>query len=264
VGTLGNVITEIARARTLAADRASFLRWSADILAYRVLRRIRVPGHNRPRTITLEGGVTLTYRLNRGDVLTLREVWIDEVYRLPGLSTARSLLDLGANIGLASVWFARRYGCDRLVAVEPLPENAVLLRHNLHQNGIAASVMECAVGAGEGEEFLAVSREPNSGRLAREGLRVRTVSMSSVVEALGARGIADIVKIDIEGAEEALFNGNLDWLAGVRAVIAEIHVPPVDADKVVAAMEAAGLRATSPRASSLGSEILSFSRTPPT
>lgn len=259
VGALSNVTTEIARARDLAEDRGSFLRWSADILAYRVLRHLRLPGHNRPRTITLKGGAQLTYRLNRGDVLTLREVWIDEVYRVPGLRDARSLIDLGANIGLASVWFASRYGCNRLVAVEPLSENAVLLRHNLHQNGITASVLECAVAAGEGEGFLAVSKEPNSGRLGREGRPVRIASMSSVVEAMGAHGV-DIMKIDIEGAEKTLFSGNLDWLGRVQAIVAEIHFPEVELDEIVAVIEAAGLRAMSSGMVSGGSSVLSFSR----
>lgn len=260
--TLGNITTEIVRAWGLAADRGSFLRWSADILAYRALRLFRVPGYNLARTITLKGGTRLTYRLNRGDVLSLREVWIDEVYRLPGVGTARSLIDLGANIGLASVWFARRYGCEQLVAVEPLPENARLLRHNLHQNGMTATVLECAVGAAAGEEFLAIAEEPNSGRLARAGLRVRTASMSSIVEALGAQGTADVVKIDIEGAERVLFSGDLDWLGKMQTVVAEIHAPPVDVGRIVALLEAHDLRPTSPGVGSRGGSIMSFSRTP--
>ena len=247
---MANVVSEIAHARRLAGDHRSFMRWSTDILTYRMLRVWRPPGRGRMRTITLAGDTKLTYRCNRGDLLTLREVWVDEVYRLPGSGHPRSLVDLGANIGLASVWFARTYGCTFIVAVEPLAENARLLRHNLRQNDIAATVLECAVGAAAGEGRFARSEEPNSGRLVPDGeLAVDVCSMATVLAALGELGgCVDIVKIDIEGGEEALLGGRPDWLANVDTVVVELHPDLADIDGVVRGIERAGLRAPAGRA----------------
>ena len=172
-------------------------------MAYRLLRVWRPRGRARLRTITLAHDTKVTYRCNRSDLLSLREVWVDEVYRLPTDARPRSFVDLGANIGLASVWFARTYRCELIVAVEPLPDNARLLRRNLQQNGIAATVLECAVGPPAGQAGFAPSEGPNSGRLAPDGgLAVEVCSMDGVLAALGAHdGGADVVKIDIEGAE---------------------------------------------------------------
>lgn len=244
MGTLANVASEIAQAHRLVADRRSFLRWSTDIIAYRLLRVWRPQARARLRTITLADETRLTYRCNRGDLLTLREVWIDEVYRLPRGECPRSFVDLGANIGLASVWFARTYRCELIVAVEPLPDNARLLRRNLQQNGIAATVLECAVGPLPGKSEFKPSEEPNSGRLAPDGeLAVDVCSMDSVLAALGTPGGgADVVKIDIEGAEEALLGGDVGWLEKVGTVVAELHPDLADADGVVTALELAGLR----------------------
>jgi len=246
--TIHNIVNEIGHARRLCADLPSLLRWSSDIVLFRLLRVIDCPGHDRPRTITLKGDLQLTYRLNRGDVLTLREVWIDEVYRIPQTASCapRSLVDLGANIGLASVWFAAVYGCDQIVAVEPLPENVELLRHNLAQNHIRATVLVCAVGQANGVGYFAPAGEPNSGHLAPQGEPVDLASMDAVLHELVPGGKADILKIDIEGAEQTLFTGELQWLAGVQVILIELHPRLIDVPHVIGAIERSGFEIAQP------------------
>jgi tRNA1(Val) A37 N6-methylase TrmN6 len=66
------------------------------------------------------------YRLNKGDLHSIREVWFEEAYRLPFEDPSGTLLDLGANIGLTGVWLAKRYAIERVIAVEPDCDNAML------------------------------------------------------------------------------------------------------------------------------------------
>lgn len=235
---------EITAARRLSADRRSFFRWSSDIVIYRLLRL--APGlGGRVRTIRLADGSRVTYRLSRGDILTLREVWVDEVYADPVGGPVRTLVDLGANIGLSSIWLATRHQCDRVVAVEPLPANVDLLHRNLQQNGIRATVIAAAVGAQSGTGFFAESSEPNSGALAPHGLPVEIVAMDRVLRSFGRSKQIDLVKVDIEGTEQELLGSSPDWLTSVRRVVVEIHEPPADATKIEAALRAAGLEPTS-------------------
>lgn len=263
-GTICNVQSELRHARRLSDDRRSWLRWSADILAYRALRVVRVPGHDRVRTIRIGGGAELAYRLNRGDVLTLREVWIDEVYRLPEPCDAASLVDLGANIGLTSVWFAKRHGCSHVVAVEPLPANVALLRRNLESNAINATILQAAVGPAAGEALFAPALDLNSGRLGAGCLPVEVVSMPAVLATLGADGRADVLKIDIEGAEAELFAGELAWLAGVETVLLELHPEVADGASLVSAIQRAGLvvHASSVPSSPSPGDVTCFRRAP--
>src|SRR4051794_22115217 len=114
----------------LTADVPSFLRFASDVFLSRLIGRVPLPNSNRDRAIRVRGGIELHYRLNRGDLQSIREVWIDEVYRLPFDVTPEVLVDLGANIGLTSLWLARRYGCRTVIAVEPSPDNARLARLN--------------------------------------------------------------------------------------------------------------------------------------
>ena len=43
-------------------------------------------------------------------------------------------IDIGANMGLFSLVAARRAACERVVAVEPIPETATLLERNIALN----------------------------------------------------------------------------------------------------------------------------------
>ena len=167
---------------------------------------------------------------------------MDHEYALPPDVRPRVVVDLGANIGLTGVWLARRYGCTRLVAVEPSPSNARLAGINLRASGVEATVLEGAVGPTDGMARLEESAESNLNRLSDTGREVRLLSMESVLANLPSGTWVDLVKIDIEGAEEDLFAGDLRWLGRVGAIIIELHLSDEKCDALVARVESQGFR----------------------
>src|SRR5215471_10638700 len=130
------VAHELRGGYTLAADTRSFLRFASDVFLSRLTRIVPLSGGDRPRKIRVRGGINLHYRLNRGDMQSIREVWIYECYLLPFDVVPERLVDLGANIGLTSLWFAHRYGCKTVIAVEPSPKNAEIVRLNLQGKNV--------------------------------------------------------------------------------------------------------------------------------
>ncbi|MHB8694279.1 MAG: FkbM family methyltransferase [Solirubrobacteraceae bacterium] len=52
----------------------------------------------------------------------------------------RGIVEIGANIGSHTVEMLTRFGAERVVAIEPSPENCMLLRHNVVGNGLADRV----------------------------------------------------------------------------------------------------------------------------
>jgi FkbM family methyltransferase len=226
----------------LTGDLPSFLRFASDVFLSRLIGRVPLPNTNRDRAIRLRDGIELHYRLNRGDMQSIREVWIDEVYRLPFDLQPKLLVDLGANIGLTSLWLARRYGCRTIIAVEPSPENARLARLNLTGNDIAAEVVEAAVGPRDGTAFFAEEQDSNLGHLAAAGREVQVFSMEAILSRLPPGSTVDLVKMDIEGGEGPLMRENLGWLGRVHSIIAELHPTVIDSPALIRALESQGFR----------------------
>src|SRR5262245_14694415 len=169
---------------SLTADPRSFARFAADLFLLRLTRLVPLPGRNRERRIRVRGGIELNYRLNRGDMQSIREGWMDECYRLPFELAPGRLIDLGANIGLTSLWFAHRYGCSTVIAVEPSPENARIARLNLERNNIKAEVIEAAVGTQDGTAQFVDHEDSNRGHVGSGGRVVSVVSMDTLLRKL--------------------------------------------------------------------------------
>jgi FkbM family methyltransferase len=197
-------------------DRQSFVRYAGDAVLYRALTV--APASERLRTIRI-GGAELTYRLQRGDIQAVREVWVEECYRPPAPIPFDTVVDLGTNIGLTSLWYAR-HGASRLLCVEPVPANMRLARRNLAQNGVTAEFVQAAVGARDGTARFRVDPSYSTrGHLDRDGeLEVPVVSMATLVSRVGQ---VDLVKMDIEGAEIELLRAPESWIDRVNAIIIE-------------------------------------------
>jgi FkbM family methyltransferase len=221
-----------------AADGRSFTRLALDGLGYRLQRVLHFGDSRHRRTVRFKDGTELTYRLNRGDVRAIAEIWMSEAYRLPFEIRPRNIIDLGANIGVAGVWLVRRYGGSKLVAVEPVPENAELARRNFERNGIAADVIEAAIGPNEGAAQFEVSATSTLGRIGTEGIEVALITPQSVIDRFPAHERIDLVKMDVEGAEQELFKADLSWLDRVDCLVVELHADRVDSKGIIATLQA--------------------------
>jgi FkbM family methyltransferase len=69
-------------------------------------------------------------RADTSDLAAFRHVF-DGAYDFELPTKPRLILDLGANVGYASVYFSLRHPTARVIAVEPEPSNVALLRQNV-------------------------------------------------------------------------------------------------------------------------------------
>jgi len=226
--------------QALANGRGTY---GADIFASRALAMTnRIPSYNRIRTVMGRDDATIHYRRNRGDIQSVREVYLEEAYRLPSTLHPRTLIDLGANIGLVAVSYARRYTLEKVVAVEPVPDNVEVLRQNLIDNAIPAEIVQAAVGPHHNRARFALAAASNLGHLGEDGeLEVDVVTMPFLLSKV--RGSVDVLKIDIEGGEGALLiDTDVSWLDHVGAIIMEVHPTLVDYDAIVKTITSRGFR----------------------
>ena len=130
------------------------------------------------------------------------------------------IVDLGANIGLASAYFHRLYPDATIVAVEPDAGNCAVARDNLPPGAI---LMEAAISSVPGRASLRATGR-NCGFQVEPG-EVGDIAMVTMADVLAKAPDATpfLIKIDIEGYEEDLFAANLDWLDAFPVLLIELH-----------------------------------------
>jgi FkbM family methyltransferase len=132
-------------------------------------------------------------------------------------------VDCGANLGWFSVIAAARGA--RVVAFEPFPPNAALLRDNISRNGFVNQIEmhERALGAVPGLARLDLS-DDNQGdhRLATGPTRRRSVEVEVVtVDATLADRAPAVMKLDTQGSEVAILRGSAAALSAKPMLVLE-------------------------------------------
>jgi FkbM family methyltransferase len=133
------------------------------------------------------------------------------------------VVDAGANVGAASILFAKQFPMARVVAIEPDPANAKLCR--LNTQGLSnVTVIEAAIGSERGRVSLSNPAEQSWAirTTRKEDGEIAVCTISDLAQNIkNARLFA--VKVDIEGFEEDLFAKNTQWLDEAEVVIIEPH-----------------------------------------
>jgi FkbM family methyltransferase len=117
-------------------------------------------------------------------------------------------VDVGANVGLFSLFVAATAPAARILAVEPEPGNFARLVFNIAANpGVPITPLPLALGDAEGTAEIVLNERDRGGtRLAADatsgrGVAVRCRPLLAVTAEAGVTGI-DALKIDVEGAED--------------------------------------------------------------
>ena len=175
---------------------------------------------------------TVFLRSHTTDILVLGELIEARSYEpLAAAAPGRvlTIVDLGANTGLASRWLLERFPGARVVAVEPEEGNLAVLRRNLRSVGERAQILNACIGATERRVVMVGGREVGGRedcfRMTDDGDGdTQVVTMNRVLEKLGSARI-DVLKVDIEGAEEELFGDCGHWIDRVGVLSVECHHP---------------------------------------
>jgi FkbM family methyltransferase len=176
---------------------------------------------------TFEGrAVTVVIRSNEVDYRLLAGVFVNREYEMP-VANPHRILDLGGNIGTASVFFHAMHPEAEIIAVEALPANLPILRENFEVNRIPGRVIGAAISDQPGKTtfFLgeadcsSVVRQP---WMSGDAIEVDCVTVPEIMRQAGWDNI-DFLKVDVEGAEKAVFRNCGEWIGKVGAIVGELH-----------------------------------------
>lgn len=163
-----------------------------------------------------------------------REIFVRDCYRpLVPLGPTPRIVDLGANIGLASLYFLTRWPAARLLACEPNPAAFALLQRNLAADRFPKACIRLegsAVSEADGTvEFTVPAGNPTavyasiSRRGTTAGTEVQTLRVPAVDAARLFAEPADLLKLDIEGHEYPVLEHALPQASVIRSLVIEFH-----------------------------------------
>lgn len=142
-------------------------------------------------------------------------------------ANSRNILDVGANIGLYSIRFAKRFPDARIFSFEPMPVSHAFLQRNIAANAVGDRVTCFNYGLSETGGAVQFFIAPTGGTNASLKNVADAKDASSVVGLTltldqwvdNQRVAPDFIKCDVEGAELLVFRGGRQTLEKHRPIV---------------------------------------------
>jgi FkbM family methyltransferase len=170
------------------------------------------------------------------------------------LEHGMTFIDLGANEGYFTLQGARLVGpSGRVVAVEPQSRLIPVLERNLSLNDFGnVVVVKAAISDSEGSRTLYLPPEPGHAgftRMTRYRVPTQQIETMTLTKLFAHCGIenADVMKVDIEGAEYAAIFGSREIFKEhrVKVLACDLHLAQMGiarADELITFLEGCGYR----------------------
>jgi len=212
----------------------------------RLVRRMSNPDIPNDHTVTKVAYRGRTFNLEHrrwsgADQLPIQQCFTDAQYDMPsgahGVLVANLyqeivasglqplIIDCGANIGASVTWFSARYPEAHIIAIEPAAENFAFLRRNCA--GLDVDLRLAGISSVDGRAYLEnPSGTPMDFRTTteRRGVEVDLVSVGSLLASKPTTAyVPFLLKVDIEGGEKDLFDGDTSSIDRFPLIILEPH-----------------------------------------
>jgi len=175
-------------------------------------------------------------RFPSSDLQTFEQIFVRAWYDFLVKTQPRVIIDGGANIGLASIYFANKYPDAKIIAIEPEQNNFELLRENVAPYANIIPLQAALWHVNEELDLL----DPGRGqwgfvtqhkKITQDPVQTQPGTLCHTVQAITIDRLMDefaldrinILKIDIEGAEKEVFSHTAAWIDKVDSVVIELY-----------------------------------------
>ena len=168
-------------------------------------------------------------RKDQSDPYIFEQVFCEQQYYFdyPNPNNIKWIIDAGANIGLAALYYASKFPHAQIVSIEPDTNNFYLLKENTKNY---PNIHPIHAALWHQEELLTIKNqdEKSAGFMVDASNvnstdAIKSVTINQLMKEYNIPQIS-ILKIDIEGAEKEVFAyNNTPWIHSCDCIIAELH-----------------------------------------
>jgi len=223
------------------------LRFSRDYLRF-AWRAARNWGHTGPGAIGFLG-YRLEYSNQSAAFFLVHEIFVNAAYAFESPTPRPRILDCGANIGTAVLFFKALYPDADILAFEPDATTYARLIQTIEVNALQSVQAECAAVSDKDGTITFYSSGSDSGSLISSvvpswggdlGHEVRAVRLAARI-----REPIDFLKLDVEGAEydvvrDLIETDAIRWVREAAIEYHELDTQPKAASWLMTALQAAG------------------------
>lgn len=194
--------------------------WKEGLMLYLKLKNFHsdhITISSLPHKVHLRPGST--------DRCVFKQIFLKQDLNIPAMDNLKpqTILDLGANIGMSSLFLANRFSDANILGVEPDVANAEMFMKNLQNY----PRVDFRLGAIRGDNMRVAQVDTGRGQ---SGYEMRTdsaghpaITIGDIIKINGWSTI-DLLKMDIEGSEKSVFEGETEsWLPHVKIMFVELH-----------------------------------------
>jgi len=187
-------------------------------------------------TFETKTGLKIKLRVNSTDLMALTHVWLIQEYSSPGFEIHDDdvVLDVGAHIGLFSLFASQFCKTGKIFCFEPIKENYNQLLENIKINNIKNIIPFNYAVSDKTEKIKIYLNDDESGHsMFLENSNYVEVDSISIVDIFENNSIekCDFLKLDCEGAEYAIVELlSKNYLKRIKKTVIEYHMADIKPD----------------------------------
>jgi len=174
--------------------------------------------------------IKLKIRNNSTDLMALTHVWLIEEYKTKNFQIKNNdiIIDVGAHIGLFSLYASQFCKTGSIYSFEPVKENYQLFLENTQINNLKQiKPFNLAVSSSNSDVTLYLNEDESGHSMFSESLKTITVKSISLQRIFDDNQIknCNFLKLDCEGTEyEILENLPISYFSKIEKIIIEYHM----------------------------------------
>ncbi|MFC1688678.1 FkbM family methyltransferase [Pseudomonadota bacterium] len=150
-----------------------------------------------------------------------KEIFVENIYSFETVSRNPVIFDVGANVGLATVYFGQKFPGAKIIAIESDNRIVDILRNNIDTYLLSNVEIHHGAAWKSNEDLHFSSDRADGGRLSNNGSEI--VPGIRLLDLLKSHDLVDLLKMDIEGAETAVLEDCEPLLGRVERLFVEYH-----------------------------------------